>query len=451
LNNLRLKGNKWFKFGIWAFLYLLWVIWFGNWWFIIGLAIIFDIFITRKVKWAFWKKHYKEGEKRNVWLDWLDAIIFALVVSTFIKAFFFEAYMIPTSSMERTLMTGDYLFVSKLSFGPLVPQTPLSFPLVHNVLPVTGGESYLTWIQNPYRRLAGFSTVKNDDIVVFNFPHGDTVLTQLPTEDYYTHVRINGRKQTINMYGPIVVRPVDKKDNYVKRCVAIAGDTMEIVNGYVYINGIAQKFYPGIQNTYTVITNGTSLNSKLIDKMGLNTEEIYFDSTLPGYPEFPMNQEEATKLLSLGNVKEVRQNIDTYPPDFPDFNQMLFPFSENDSFKWTRDNFGPLWIPKEGARVSLTMENLPLYHRIIETYEENKLYTKDGIIYINDIACDSYTFKMNYYFMLGDNRHNSLDSRYWGFVPESHIVGSPAVIWFSKNRFKAFPKNIRWKRIFKFV
>lgn len=451
MNILQIKGNKWFRFSIWAILYLLWVVWFGNWWFLLGLAIVFDIFITRKVKWAFWKKHYKKGEKRNAWLDWLDAIVFALVVSTFIKAFFFEAYMIPTSSMERTLMTGDYLFVSKLSYGPKVSQTPLSFPLVHNVLPLTGGESYLNWIQNPYRRLAGFSKVKNDDIVVFNFPHGDTVLTQLPTEDYYTHVRINGREQTIKMYGPIVVRPVDKKDNYVKRCVAIAGDTLEIINGKVHINGIPQKPHLGIQNTYTVITKGTPLNSKVIDGMELNPEELYFDSTIPGYSSFPMNEEEAVKLYSLGNVVQVRQNIDTYPPDFPDFKQMIFPFSNEDTFKWTRDNFGPLWIPKEGAQVTLTIENLPLYHRIIETYEGNKLFTKDGIIYINDIASNSYTFKMNYYFMLGDNRHNSLDSRYWGFVPESHVVGSPAVIWFSKNRFKAFPKNIRWKRIFKFV
>ena len=427
------------------------MIWFGNWWFILGLAIIFDIFITHKVKWAFWKKRYKEGEKRNTWLDWLDAIIFALVVSTFIKAFFFEAYMIPTSSMERTLMTGDYLFVSKLSYGPKVSQTPLSFPLVHNVMPVTGGESYLTWIQNPYRRLAGFSKVKNDDIVVFNFPHGDTVLTQLPTEDYYTHIRVNGRKQTVKMYGPTVTRPVDKKDNYVKRCVAVAGDTMEIINGYVHINGTPQKFYPGIQNSYTVITNGSLLNSKIIEGMGLNPEELYFDNMLPGYTDFPMNEKEAAQFASYGNVVDVSQNIDDYPPDFPDFKQMIFPFSRDDTFKWTKDNFGPLWIPKRGMKVDLTIDNLPLYHRIIETYENNNLYIKEGTIYINDVACDSYTFKMDYYFMLGDNRHNSLDSRYWGFVPESHIVGSPAVIWFSKNRFKTFPKSIRWKRIFKFV
>ncbi|MGE4414221.1 MAG: signal peptidase I [Bacteroidales bacterium] len=445
------KGNKWFRFGIWALLYLLWVVWFGNWWFLTGLVVIFDLFITRKVKWAFWKKHYKEGEKKNVWLEWLDAIVFALVVSTFIKAFFFEAYMIPTSSMERTLMTGDYLFVSKLKYGPKVSQTPLSFPLVHNVLPITGGESYLTWIQNPYRRLAGFSSVKRDDIVVFNFPHGDTVLTQIPTEDYYTHSRIHGREQTIRMYGPIVVRPDDKKDNYVKRCVAVAGDTLQIINGKVHVNGMPQKAYPGIQNTFTVITNGTPLNVKILDQMGLNQEELYYDSSLPGYTSFPLNESEAEELAELGNIVEIRQNIDVYPPDFPDFKLMLFPFTDASSFKWTRDNFGPLWIPAKGATVALSLDNLPLYQRIIESYEGNDLYVKDGVIFINGAEAASYTFEMDYYFMLGDNRHNSLDSRYWGFVPESHVVGSPSVIWFSKNQFKAFPKSIRWKRIFKFV
>ncbi len=415
------------------------------------MLVIFDLYITRKVKWAFWKKRYKEGEKRNAWLDWLDAIIFALVVSTFIKSFFFEAYMIPTSSMERSLMTGDYLFVSKLSYGPKVSQTPLSFPLVHNVLPITGGESYLTWIQNPYRRLAGLSKVKRDDIVVFNFPHGDTVLTQVPTEDYYSHVRINGREQTVRMYGPVVVRPVDKRDNYVKRCVAVAGDTMAIINGKVYVNGAPQQSLPGIQNTYVVITNGTAINSKIIEGLGLSPEELYFDPSIPGYHSFPLNEKETAQISALSNVVELRQNIDVYPPDFPDFKLLIFPYTDTLTFRWTRDNFGPLWIPKKGATVKLTLETLPLYERIIENYEENKLEVKGDTIYINDKPTFDYTFKMDYYFMLGDNRHNSLDSRYWGFVPESHIVGSPAVIWFSKDQYKAFPRNVRWKRIFKFV
>lgn len=446
---VNITGNKWFKFSVWATLYLLWVIWFGNYWFLLGLGIVFDLYITKKVKWAFWKKRYKDGEKRNFWLDWLDAIVFALIASTFIKAFFFEAYMIPTSSMERTLMTGDYLFVSKFKYGPRVSQTPLAFPLVHNTLPVTGGESYLTWIQNAYRRLPGLSKVKRNDIVVFSFPHGDTVLTSVPMEDYYSYVRAYGREYTIKRFGPIVVRPVDRKDNYVKRCVAIAGDTLSVVNGKVVVNGTPQENMGVIQNTYTVITNGTQINPKILDKMGLNAEELNFDNTIPGYTNLPMNESEVDEIKSLGNVVEIRQNIDVYPPDFPDSALTIFPFDE--TFKWTRDNYGPLWIPQRGVTVEINLSNLPLYRRIITTYEENTLEIKDGVIFINGEQTSTYTFKMDYFFMMGDNRHNSLDSRYWGFVPESHIVGTPSIIWFSTNKFKSFPASIRWDRIFKIL
>lgn len=357
--------------------------------------------------------------------------------------------MIPTSSMERSLLTGDYLFVSKLRYGPKVSQTPISFPLVHNVMPVTGGESYVEWISNPYRRLRGITSVKRDDIVVFNFPHGDTVLKGAPTDDYYTHVRLNGREYTHKMYGPVVVRPDDKKDHYVKRCVAIAGDSLQIVNGKVIVNGTPQPDYPGIQSTYTVFTNGTQINQRIFDQLELNTGEIYFDASMPGYLSLPLNEKEVGTISSLANVAEVRPNIDIYPPDFPDSPLLIFPFK--DTFKWTKDNYGPLWIPKAGVTVKLDQENLPLYSRIISAYEKNTLEVKDGQIFINGAEADSYTFKMDYYFMMGDNRHNSLDSRYWGFVPESHVVGTPSVIWFSKDNNKSFPKNIRWKRIFKFV
>lgn len=441
--------NKWFRFSIWTILYLLWVIWYDNYWFLLGGLVIFDLFITKKVKWAFWKKRYKAGEKKNAWWEWLDAIVFALIVSSIIKVFFFESYMIPTSSMERSLMIGDYLFVSKFKYGPRVPQTPLAFPLVHNRLPVVNGESYLTWIQNPYRRLAGTSHIKRDDKVVFSFPNGDTVLSQIPEADYYYYVRMYGREYAQKTYGPIIVRPDDRKDNYVKRCVALPGDTLRITNGQISVNGENQKNYPGVQNSYTVFTNGTTINPKIIEKMGLNPDEILYDNALPGYSYLPLNIEEVKDIEELGNVKEVRQNIDVYPPDFPDSPLMLFPFSEN--YKWTKDNYGPLWVPKSGTTVNLSLDNLPLYERIITAYEKNKLEVKEGKIFINGTEAVSYTFKMNYYFMMGDNRHNSLDSRYWGFVPESHIVGTPSIIWFSKSNYQSFPKNIRWKRIFKLV
>ena len=232
--------NRWFKFALWGGLYLLWVIWLGNYWWLLGLAVIFDVYVTKKVKWNFWKKKSDKGGKGSSIIEWFDALVFAVIAATFIRMFFFEAYTIPTSSMEKTLMVGDYLFVSKLQYGPKVPQTPLSFPLVHNVMPITGGESYSTLIQNDYRRLKGFSKVERDDIVVFGFPHGDTILRKAPMDDYYTHVRLNGRAYTQKIYGPVVVRPDDKKDNYVKRCVAIAGDTLRVVNGEVIVNGIPQ-------------------------------------------------------------------------------------------------------------------------------------------------------------------------------------------------------------------
>ncbi len=441
--------NKWFRFILWTILYLLWVVWFDNYWYLLGIAVLFDIFITKKVKWAFWKKNYKPGEKKNVWLEWLDAIVFALIVSSFIKVFFFESYVIPTSSMERSLMIGDYLFVNKYKFGPRVPETPIAFPLVHNRMPVIGGESYLSSVRNPYRRLKGIREVQRDDKVVFSFPNGDTVLSQMPEVDYYYYVRMYGREYTQRTYGPIIVRPDDRKDNYVKRCVAIAGDSLEVVNGKVFVNGIAQKNYPGIQNSYTVYTNGTKINPKLIEEMGLNPDEILYDNTLPGYSYLPLNEDEVEKIKTLGNVQDVRQNVDVYPPDFPDSPLMIFPFSEN--FKWTKDNYGPIWIPKAGATVDLTLENLPLYQRVITSYEHKKLDVKDGKIFIDGKEALKYTFEMNYYFMMGDNRHNSLDSRYWGFVPESHIVGTPSIIWFSKTNYQPFPKNIRWNRIFKFV
>jgi len=442
-----LYHNKWARFGFWAVLYILWVIWLGNYWWLFGLIPIFDGHITRKVKWLFWKKEYEEGEKRNALLDWLDAIIFAVVVVTFINTFFFQAFKIPSSSMESSLYTGDHLFVSKLAYGPKLPQTPLTIPFTHNV--IGGRESYSTAIQNDYKRLKGFGHVKTGDYVVFGFPHGDTVLVREPASDYYTYSRTLGREYTIDRFGPIKVRPSDKKDHYVKRCVAVAGDTLEIRNGQVYVNSQAQENWPGVQNSYSVVTDGSRINPKNLDKLGVNVRELWYYPELPGYPEMPLTAEMLEKVKSFGNVVSVTQNIDSYPPDYPDSDLTIFPFSTE--YRWTRDNFGPLWIPAKGVTVELTTENLPLYRRIITSYEGNDLEVKDGKIYINSEEAQSYTFRQDYYFMMGDNRHNSLDSRYWGFVPEDHIVGKPAVIWLSIDGNKKFPKNIRWRRFFKFV
>ncbi len=442
-----LYHNKWARLVFWSVLYILWVIWLGNYWWLFGLVPIFDYHITQKVKWLFWKKDYKEGEKRNALLDWLDAIIFAVVVVTFINTFFFQAFKIPSSSMESSLLTGDHLFVSKLAYGPKLPQTPLTIPFTHNV--IAGRESYSTLIQNDYKRLKGFADVETGDYVVFAFPHGDTILTKFPADDYYTVKRTIGRDAAIRNYGPLKARPSDKKDHYVKRCVAVAGDTLEIVNGHVYVNSQPQEIWPGVQNSYTVVTNGQRINPVLMDKIGLNTAELYFDQSLPGYPAMPLTAEMLEEVKGNPTVTAVEENIDAYPPDYPDSYVTIFPFSPE--YRWTRDNFGPIWIPKKGETVELTLTDLPLYERIITAYEGNDLKVADGKIYINSEEAQTYTFQQDYYFMMGDNRHNSLDSRYWGFVPEDHIVGKPALIWLSIDGNKKFPKNIRWRRFFKFV
>ena len=377
-----------------------------------------------------------------------DAIIFATVVVTFINIFFFQAFKIPSSSMESSLYTGDHLFVSKLAYGPKVPQTPLTIPFTHNV--IFGKESYSTLIQNKYRRLKGFGHVKRGDYVVFNFPHGDTVLTRFPSEDYYTWVRNAGRDYTIANGGPLKVRPMDKEDHYVKRCVAVAGDTLSVRDGLVWINGERQEVYPGVQLTYKVVTNGQKINARTVEKLGLNISELVYDPNLPGYPSMPLTASMLEEVKGYSAVESVEANLDVYPPDFPDSHLSIFPFTENS--KWTRDYFGPLWIPAKGATVELSVSNLPLYERIITSYEGHELkVADDGTIFIDGEKASSYTFGQDYYFMMGDNRHNSLDSRYWGFVPEDHVVGKPSIIWLSTDRGRKFPNSIRWRRFFKIV
>ncbi|MBQ0127198.1 MAG: signal peptidase I [Bacteroidales bacterium] len=379
------------------------------------------------------KKFRTKSKFLNWLLDWLDAILFAVVVVTLINTFWFQSFKIPSSSMESSLYTGDHLFVSKLTYGARMPQTPLTVPFTHNVM--FGKESYSTKIQWKYRRLPGFRDVRKGDYVVFGFPNGDTVLRRSPAEDYHALERFYGSEQIRNL-GPVVVRPMDKKDHYVKRCVAVAGDTLEVRNGFVWVNGEQQEVYPGVQLSYVVKTNGNKLNAKTIQKLGLNIEELYYSNALPGYPAMPLTAEMLSAVKELPGVVSVEPNLELEA----DYRE-IFPFTEDTG--WTRDFFGPLWIPKAGETVRLTTENLPLYERIISVYE--------GASVQEALQAGEYTFKQDYYFMMGDNRHNSLDSRYWGFVPEDHIVGRPALIWLSTDNGYRFPKNIRWRRFLKFL
>ena len=382
------------------------------------------------------RRRFRTKSKFLNWiLDWVDAILFAVVVVTLINVFWFQSFKIPSSSMESSLYTGDHLFVSKLTYGARLPMTPLTIPFTHNT--IGRGESYSTSVQWKYKRLPGIRKVRRGDYVVFGFPNGDTVLSKAPVEDYYTMVRYMGRENAINAFGPVIVRPMDKKDHYVKRCVALPGDTLEVRDGLVWVNGEQQTVWPGVQLSYQVVTTGRELNPKIVDEMGLNVKELQFFPAMPGYPEIPLTASMLEKVKGMKNVVSVECALQTDSLRWRE----VFPFSAE--YNWTRDYYGPLWIPRKGATVELTESNLPLYERIIRDYEHSDVQAA--------LNAGSYTFKQDYYFMMGDNRHNSLDSRYWGFVPEDHVVGRPAVIWLSTDAGRKFPKNIRWGRFFKFL
>ena len=459
---VKVLSNKYFKFGLVTFLYLLWSYWVGNWWLLLGVPILFDIYVSKKVNWSFWKK--REGPNSKV-VEWIDALIFAVVAVTLINIFIFQNYKIPTGSMEKTMQIGDHLFVSKLKYGPKIPNTPVSFPFAQHTMPLTTNtKSYLKWIQWPYKRLAGFTHVKNDDIVVFNFPEGDTVLVQDQASSYYLRLRqqaeflrhnnmssrntarpveyyINAaRKQILNEY-EITVRPVDRRDNYIKRCIAIPGDTLRIVNTQVYVNGKPQKHLPRIQFRYIVQTDGSRINSRTIERLDIYKDDVHLSSN--GRYEIPLIDANVEEIRKLGNVLSVEKRVSPQGV----YNGEIFPHDEQ--YSWNLDNFGPLWIPKKGVTIKIDTANICFYERIITAYEGNDLKIQDGDIYINGIRTDHYTFQMDYYWMMGDNRHDSLDSRYWGFVPEDHIVGAPRFVWLSLNKEKPFPLNIRFNRMFR--
>jgi signal peptidase I len=444
----KLLTNKWIKFSFWGLLYLLWVIWLGNYWFLLGLPVIFDIYVTKKVHWAFWKKKNPPNGKQTKTVEWIDAIIFAVIAASFIRMFFFEAYVIPTSSMEKSMLVGDYLFVSKVAYGPKLPNTPLSFPFVHQSMPMTNHKvkSYVEWIKKPYRRLAGLTTVKNDDVVVFNFPEGDTIAVKFASQNYYELARMYGWKRVNTderSFGEIYSRPVDKRENYIKRCVAIGGDSIEIIDGHVYVNGKMQDDHSGRQYLYNVTTDGSLFTDKVLEQLGVANDDREMFSG--GRYMFPLTNEQAEQFRKLKNVVSVNRFV--MPKGNTDIN--IFPHSS--SFAWNVDNFGPMYVPEKGASIALNMENLPLYERIISVYEGNRLEVQNGLIMINGQVSTAYTFKMNYYWMMGDNRHKSADSRYWGFVPEDHVVGKASIIWMSLDKDRGFPGNIRFKRILKRV
>ncbi|HEY4112088.1 signal peptidase I [Puia sp.] len=392
------------------------------------------------------RKH-KKGTAR----EWVDAGVFAIVAATLIRTFVFEAYTIPTGSMEKTLLVNDFLFVSKFSYGPRIPNTPLSIPFVHNTLPVTNGNSYVEWIKIPYTRWFP-SPVKRGDVVVFNFPAGDTVINKDEYQSlrpYYNVARAagggnldSGRKIILGDPDqfPLVIRPVDKQENYIKRCTAIAGDTLQIKNQVLYINGKAQNLPPESQTNYTVTTKGQPLDETVMaDEYDLdinNPQEVRPAGT-PNTYDMLLTWAAHEKMLKNGLAQKIVPDIADVDPSL-----VLFPFAPVNGVNWALDNYGPLWIPAKGATLTLTADNYPIYERAIRVYEHNQFEMRDGKFWLNGAAVTQYTFKMNYYWMMGDNRHESQDSRFWGFVPEDHVVGEAWLIWMSWNH------GVRWKRLF---
>ena len=393
--------------------------------------------------------------------DWADAIVFALVAAMIIRGNIFELYNIPSSSMEKSLLVGDHVLVSKLAYGPRVTMTPLAIPLVHNVVPLTGGkvESYSKLIQLPYHRYPGYSHVKRFDAVVFNYPDGDTMCTaQFSNRSYHDLVRQYGKEaveqdRVYDSYtgerieiGKIRVRPVDKRENFIKRCIGLPGEDLQIVDQQVLINGNPIETPHDAQFSYGVLFDPIANPSHMLDKMGFSSEDInsaYLRMQYSGSPYFflPMNRSTAQQLSGKYEVRDVQCIV--YPADSTDSGD-LFPHAAG--HPWSVDNFGPVHIPAKGETLKLSLENLPLYRRVIEVYEGNTLEVKDGQIIINGEPTDEYTVKMDYYWMMGDNRHNSVDSRFWGFVPEDHIVGKAKTIYFSRDKDH---KRIRWERFFR--
>ncbi|WP_442794549.1 signal peptidase I [Pelobium manganitolerans] len=362
------------------------------------------------MNWKFWKKNKdKNKKKKSAGREWLDAIVFAVIAATIIRGLFIEAYTIPTGSMERSLLVGDFLFVSKMSYGARTPITPVAFPFAHHTMPITGTKAYWDGIKLPYYRLPGFGDVQRNDVVVFNYPMDAD---------------------------PPLNRPVDKRENYIKRCLAIGGDTLKIVDAVVYVNGKPADLPEMSQTPYYVKTDGTEFNPLTLKNIKADVERVNNDEYVVNMPKG-----EVEKIKAFSNVKVVTPII----AQAGSFEQQVFP--NDPHYQWNQDNFGPIIVPKEGWTVKLDSLTLPLYKRAITVYEGNTLDVNGTEIKINGQKTDSYTFKMNYYWMMGDNRHNSLDSRYWGFVPEDHIVGKALFVWMSWDENGSFFSKIRWNRL----
>ena len=421
----------WIRAGVWGALYVafvLWVAW-GDWkslgWLVI-LPLIVDAFTTKYINYGWWRKYKDTKPALYTLCSWIDAIVFALVAVYFINLYIFQNYQIPSSSLEKSLRVGDFLYVSKMAYGARVPQTPLSMPLVQHTMPawLGGGKSYIDKPHWDYKRLVGWTSPHKGDIFVFNFPAGDTVCEKMQNPDYYTLCYYYGKNlvyQRKDVFGDIITRPVDRRENYVKRCVGEPGDSLQIINNVIYVNGEREQEREGLQLNYLVQTDGHVFGAKYLDKLGISlADRMQVDATTW---HFPLTAAMRAELEKNPHVLAIRIEAEEQ-------GGAVYPLGHND---WTRDNYGPIYIPRKGDRILITAENYWLYKRIAEAYEFKPM-----------TIGEEYEFAMDYYWAMGDNRHNSADSRYWGFVPEDHIVGRPVFIWLSLDKDN---HKIRWNRL----
>ena len=448
------KTTRWIRFSIVSILFFLLVIWIGNPWLALIWLLLVDIYITSYIPWSWWKT--TKGATRVV-LGWVDAILYALILVYIIFAFVGQNYKIPSSSLEKSLLVGDFLWVNKTTYGPRVPNTPLHFPLAQHTMPIIGGKSYIDSPQLSYHRLPGLREVERGDIVVFNFPEGDTVLSKMPEADYYLIAHalrergvdnpVEYFKANKEQFGDIIVRPVDRRENYVKRVVGLPGDRLQIVDDTVHINGNKIDFADNVQFNYIIPVSQVISDDKWLE-LGVRRED---------HGAAPIQNFDGSFFYTVPLTSHMKAEVETWSevagPLVKENEAGLYEIGNvwplGNVWGWTRSDTDEFWIPKRGKTLHLTLENLPLYRRAIETYEGNRVEVKNGRIFINGEENPYYTFRMDYYWMMGDNRDRSLDSRYFGLVPEDHIVGTPARILISIDEERPLLdfNKIRWNRI----